>query len=235
MAEQENKTVPVEAVPSTNVFQDMKQRMKKKKEEEEEEQQPDDGRPIKRIKIPVEIEAKFLKSQAFYYVNTFILALNEAMKRRKLSEPCEPINPVIVRAVNVIERLGGWMKEYPLAPEISLSRFGNIAFRGWFDRVASESSSLMKEIVGGECEDWQLLELSTYFKEAFGNRTRIDYGTGHELDFVAWMCCLARYVVVVTVICESYFFAQPLLSYFIHSSQPLLHFLHNHCYTSLTT
>jgi len=35
-------------------------------------------------------------------------------------------------------------------------------------------------------------ELCSYFTDAFGNSTRIDYGTGHETAFAAWLACLAR-------------------------------------------
>ena len=35
-----------------------------------------------------------------------------------------------------------------------------------------------------------LIELIPYFTGAFGNGTRIDYGSGHELSFLAWLCCL---------------------------------------------
>ena len=31
-----------------------------------------------------------------------------------------------------------------------------------------------------------------YFSEAFGNATRIDYGTGHELSFLVWLRNLDR-------------------------------------------
>jgi serine/threonine-protein phosphatase 2A activator len=34
-------------------------------------------------------------------------------------------------------------------------------------------------------------ELKTYLTNAFGNSTRIDYGSGHELSFCAWLCALA--------------------------------------------
>jgi serine/threonine-protein phosphatase 2A activator len=31
-------------------------------------------------------------------------------------------------------------------------------------------------------------EVSVYFLESWGNRTRIDYGSGMELNFLCWMC-----------------------------------------------
>eukprot|EP00897_Mesotaenium_endlicherianum_P007784 jgi/Mesen1/7033/ME000366S06244 len=36
------------------------------------------------------------------------------------------------------------------------------------------------------------VELFPYFADSFGNATRLDYGTGHEANFLAWLLCLAR-------------------------------------------
>lgn len=35
-------------------------------------------------------------------------------------------------------------------------------------------------------------EIVAYFTESFGNATRIDYGTGHEMAFVMFLCCLFK-------------------------------------------
>ncbi|MGH0146054.1 UNVERIFIED_CONTAM: hypothetical protein FKN15_007597 [Acipenser sinensis] len=35
-------------------------------------------------------------------------------------------------------------------------------------------------------------EVALYLKEAVGNSTRIDYGTGHEAAFAAFLCCLCK-------------------------------------------
>ena len=37
-----------------------------------------------------------------------------------------------------------------------------------------------------------LSELSVYLTESFGNSTRIDYGTGHEMNFVMFCATLFR-------------------------------------------
>ncbi len=33
-------------------------------------------------------------------------------------------------------------------------------------------------------------EVTGYFVESWGNRTRIDYGSGMELNFLCWLCVL---------------------------------------------
>jgi hypothetical protein len=49
----------------------------------------------------------------------------------------------------------------------------------------------MKEILPPELHA-AAEELAEYFKESFGDKTRIDYGTGHETTFIAWLCCLEQ-------------------------------------------
>lgn len=35
-------------------------------------------------------------------------------------------------------------------------------------------------------------EIMVYMVEGFGNATRIDYGTGHEMSFLMFLCCLFK-------------------------------------------
>lgn len=35
-------------------------------------------------------------------------------------------------------------------------------------------------------------EIVEYLYESFGNATRIDYGTGHEMAFIMFLCCMFK-------------------------------------------
>lgn len=37
-----------------------------------------------------------------------------------------------------------------------------------------------------------VIELAAYLDDSFGNRVRIDYGTGHETSFIVWMCTCCK-------------------------------------------
>ena len=45
--------------------------------------------------------------------------------------------------------------------------------------------------ITGVSED-AVQEISVYFEEAWGNRTRIDYGSGMELNFLCWLLVYSR-------------------------------------------
>ena len=86
------------------------------------------------------------------------------------------------------------------------SRFGNPAFRTFYDKVSEVRTfphiafvyvmdlgglkyqiapQLHKSIP--ELPEAAIPEIIVYFEESWGNRTRIDYGSGMELNFLCWM------------------------------------------------
>ncbi len=38
-----------------------------------------------------------------------------------------------------------------------------------------------------------IIEVSGYFCESWGNRARVDYGSGMELNFLCWLCVFISY------------------------------------------
>ncbi|KAL3872470.1 hypothetical protein ACJMK2_040394 [Sinanodonta woodiana] len=57
--------------------------------------------------------------------------------------------------------------------------------------VSENAESLIQETLD-EKYHRAIPEISVYLVEGFGNDTRIDYGTGHELSFAAFLCCLYK-------------------------------------------
>lgn len=66
-----------------------------------------------------------------------------------------------------------------------LSRFGNPAFKTFFDRVADASAGLHATIPGLDPD--AVKEVEVYFQHSWGNRERVDYGSGMELNFLSWL------------------------------------------------
>ena len=71
-------------------------------------------------------------------------------------------------------------------------RFGNRAYRTWMDKVIQESDEELKKLTGAEGFERAIPELKVYWEESFGSYERIDYGTGHELNFIAFLFCLFK-------------------------------------------
>ncbi|KFY00599.1 hypothetical protein O988_03222 [Pseudogymnoascus sp. VKM F-3808] len=79
-------------------------------------------------------------------------------------------------------------------PDTGPRRFGNISFRKWHEILASRVSSILRQHVPAEildagspgeatAED----ELTSYLLGGFGSSQRLDFGTGHELSFLAFL------------------------------------------------
>jgi serine/threonine-protein phosphatase 2A activator len=98
--------------------------------------------------------------------------------------------------VSVIESLVHWIEEIP--PVQQSYRYGNISYRTWHNRLVENSENLMLQFLPDNLKS-STVEIVPYFTDSFGNSSRIDYGTGHETNFAAWLYCLARMGIIEEV------------------------------------
>lgn len=91
---------------------------------------------------------------------------------------------------NLLELISTWIDEVP--PIEQPMRFGNRAYRTLMDRVISSSAEKLAELSSIPGFENAIPEIKVYWEESFGSYERIDYGTGHELNFVAFLFCLFK-------------------------------------------
>lgn len=120
------------------------------------------------------------------FVN-FIQELNTSVIGMQNENTRECSSKSVQVLLDILNQLGIWVREIP--PSNYAARFGNIAFRSWFAQLEKSSIELLSTILPPSIQDAKV-ELIPYFLQSFGNPSRIDYGTGHELNFVALIYCL---------------------------------------------
>ena len=147
---------------------------------------------------------QFLTSRAYGDIGVFVMQLNIAMCPRKVSdsEPVQtwtldtPISlPEPVRKLQeMLQSINAIIEEVP--PDTGPRRFGNISFRKWYEILELRVQDLLQshlphEVLtfGGASSDrvTPLDELTPYLLGGFGSAQRLDYGTGHELSFLAFL------------------------------------------------
>ena len=141
----------------------------------------------------------WLRSKAYNDITTFILQLNIAMFPTKTTaspsssetkdQSAEPTKE-IEQLRNLITKLEDMINEAP--PDPGPRRFGNISFRKWHQLVASRidemlQSHLSERVVQFSRSSSAVQELKDYLMASFGSEQRLDYGTGHELNFLAFL------------------------------------------------
>lgn len=105
------------------------------------------------------------------------------------------ISENVQKILNLINDLSKLVDEIP--PIQQPMRFGNKSFRTWLDTVTNNSKKYHKNILSENLYQNYIDELFPYFNESFGNHTRIDYGTGHETNFILWLC---KYIIIITTV-----------------------------------
>lgn len=128
------------------------------------------------------------KSEAYYDIVGFINSISNSVQGIKNTVYLEQI-PVVQKLLQLFEKLSKLVDDTP--PIDQPQRFGNKAYRDWFEKMKTSAKELLEEVLPEELHP-AITEIVVYFTESFGNSTRIDYGTGHELSFIMFLCCLFK-------------------------------------------
>ena len=164
--------------------------------------------PVKKIHDGPDVSF-FLTSLAYRDIMTFTLQLNRSVIPRKVdsgegkkyqtwdinSESVQFSLPV-QKLRNLIVELETLITDAP--PDVGPRRFGNVSFRKWYSLVESRIKDLLNEHVSQPAlhfgssttpstETSAVEELQMYLLGSFGSPQRLDYGTGHELSFLAFL------------------------------------------------
>lgn len=123
----------------------------------------------------------------------FIVETQKAVKSSKQTETELP--PHIKPLYDYIEKIQNMLDECP--PIDQPMRFGNKAFKNWLDKIISNVDSDLSIIAAGGNPDFKnfdkaIPEIREYLIESFGSYERIDYGTGHELNFFIFLYCMCK-------------------------------------------
>ncbi|KAI1415980.1 Phosphotyrosyl phosphatase activator [Hypoxylon sp. FL1857] len=143
--------------------------------------------PTRRI-LSVKDHELFLSSPTYTLILAFVFGLSDAVVDTPISavkdDECSPAIKSIISILGEAEHL---VLETP-PDESEESRFGNKVFRTFLDKAKAASPSWHQKL--GLTSQEAIAEVETYLNNSFGNRTRIDYGSGHELNFIIWLLCL---------------------------------------------
>lgn len=100
------------------------------------------------------------------------------------------LTPRLQPVFDYLNKLSDWIDQVP--PIEQPMRFGNKAFRIWLDKVIKDHDKLIGGFSKVEGFEKAVPELKFYLEDCYGSYERIDYGTGHELNFVVFLFCMFK-------------------------------------------
>ena len=165
--------------------------------------------PVKNINEGHDV-SDFLMSRAYSDIMTFVLQLNRAifpLRTNPSTEKSEkiqywdlgsrsiPFSDTVKSLGNLLDELNKILDEVP--PDPGPRRFGNASFRKWSQVVEERAPALLEKYLPAEVLSFHSAseisansEILVYLLGSFGSSQRLDYGTGHELSFIAFLGCI---------------------------------------------
>ena len=143
--------------------------------------------PERRVKTQDDVEM-WLKSKAYHELLGFLATLNTSVRGKSFAVEYT-LSDAVRNVTDVLDLVLAEVDTIPL--EDQQQRFGNRAFKTLGTAIVAKSQAWLEAVIPEE-KKGGIVELKVYFDDSFGNFTRIDYGTGHEINFLAFCCCLYK-------------------------------------------
>lgn len=148
------------------------------------------ARPTRRI-LSERDHQLFLASDTHNLIVSFVFTLSDSVRQTTIADvkrSSAAQDPAITALLAVLDEAEERLKQCPAVD--TGSRFGNPAFRDFLKQVDETLPSWHTKL--GIIDESAIEEVSVYLAQSFGNATRIDYGSGHELNFLLWLLCLRQ-------------------------------------------
>jgi serine/threonine-protein phosphatase 2A activator len=117
----------------------------------------------------------------------FAFGISDSVRKMPISALSSDRSPCVETILIILDEIEAVLKANP--PLDTGSRFGNPAFRTFGQDVTKNLESWHQKL---GVPPGAGREISTYLGHSFGSLSRIDYGSGHELNFFLWLLCLNR-------------------------------------------
>ena len=148
--------------------------------------------PTRRI-LSVQDIGPWKSSSAYRDYYAFVRQLNDAARGcldlMAMSDGHTIVqHPVIAGVRQLLHQLSDLVDRVQPFEADTSQRFGNKAFRVWYTQM----SALVHDSDWWDGSSSSADELAVYLVDSFGNKQRIDYGTGHEMNFVIFMLGLYK-------------------------------------------
>lgn len=149
--------------------------------------------PQKRLTTNEDMEI-WVRSQTKSDLVKFVTNLAESVKGRENTCYQEPISDAVESTMQLLKRINDLIDNHPVIEDANTSRFGKVEFRDFHDDLQRQSKQIIATAYPSLTEK-QLQQVAIYLVESWGNRNRIDYGSGHELNFICFLYGLHAYKV----------------------------------------
>lgn len=134
---------------------------------------------------------KWTESPAYNGILLFVENLqNSVLGLKNDAEVAQ--SETVTALLATFDRVSHIVDENPVVHEKDISRFGKAEFRDFYDQLQKEAPNLVAQLSKDDVVASHYSEMSRYFSESFGDRQRIDYGSGHELNLICFLYCLKK-------------------------------------------